>query len=93
MTPEELRLECLKLVQHSANASGILLEPSQIISRARTYADFVMNWSGPGGADSVNGAPAREITLEDGLRRRAPPASRFESSVDNGGLRGAADAE
>jgi hypothetical protein len=38
MAPEELRLECLKLVLQSANASGILLETSQLISRARAYA-------------------------------------------------------
>jgi hypothetical protein len=88
MTPEELRLECLKLVQHSANASGIQLEPSQIISRARTYADFVMNWRGHGDADGVNDAPVPEIALGDGLRRRRPPASQFESAVDDGRLHG-----
>lgn len=44
MTPEELRLECLKLVLQSANASGVpLVETSQLISRARAYADFVLN--------------------------------------------------
>lgn len=36
MTPEELRLECLKLVLQSANASGLTLEASQLISQART---------------------------------------------------------
>jgi hypothetical protein len=92
MTPEELRLECLKLVQNSANASGLLLEPSQIISRARTYADFVMNWHGHGGAESVSGATVPEVTLEDGSRRRSPPVSQFESGANNGGLHGA-DAE
>jgi hypothetical protein len=61
MAPEELRLECLKLVLQSANASGILLETSQLISRARAYADFVINQSGHG--DSVNGMPVPTMTL------------------------------
>jgi hypothetical protein len=68
MTPEELRLECLKLVLQSANASGTQLDASQLISRARAYADFVMNWSGHGGADSVNGAPILKAALGEGLR-------------------------
>ena len=89
MTPEELRLECLKLVQHSANASGMLLEPGQIISRARMYAEFVLNLSGHGGAKSVTGT----AVLKNGLRRRPAPMSQFESSAESGGLRGAPDAE
>jgi len=68
MTPEELRLECLKLVLQSANASGLSLETSQLISRARAYADFVMNQKGHGSADGVNGAPARQMSLGEGLR-------------------------
>jgi hypothetical protein len=63
MTPEELRLECLKLVLQSANASGILLETSQLLSRARAYADFVINQSGRSGVDSVNGVPVLTMTL------------------------------
>ena len=61
MAPEELRLECLKLVLQSANASGILLETSQLISRARAYADFVINQSG--NSDSVNRMPVPTMTL------------------------------
>jgi hypothetical protein len=61
MAPEELRLECLKLVLQSANASGILLETSQLISRARAYADFVINQSSSG--DSVNGVPVLTMAL------------------------------
>ena len=68
MTPEELRLECLKLVLQSANASGLQLETSQLISRARAYADFVMNWGGHDSADSVNGASTLNATLGGGLR-------------------------
>ena len=68
MTPEELRLECLKLVLQSANASGIPLETSQLITRARAYADFVMNQSGHGGGDSVNGVPVPKMKLGEGLR-------------------------
>jgi len=90
MTPEELRLECLKLVQHSANASGMLLEPNQIISRARAYADFVMNFGGHGGAESIHSAPVPEASVEDGPRRRPPSGARFEASAKNGGIRGAA---
>ena len=67
MTPEELRLECLKLVLQSANASGIPLETSQLISRARAYADFVMTQKDPRGVDSANGAPALKIALGEGL--------------------------
>jgi hypothetical protein len=74
VTPEELRLECLKLVQHSANASGLLLEPSQIISRARSYANFVMDWHGEGAAGSVNGEQKLEIAPE-GLRKHRPVAA------------------
>ena len=61
MTPEELRLECLKLVLQSANASGILPETGQLILRARAYADFVINQKG--GGDSVNGVPVPTMTL------------------------------
>jgi hypothetical protein len=71
MTPEELRLECLKLVLQTANASGILVDTSQLISRARAYADFVMNENGRGGA---NGAPVLERTAAEGLRRYPPSA-------------------
>ena len=65
MTPEELRLECLKLVLQSANASGIPLETSQLITRARAYADFVMNQNSHG---SVNGVPGPKMNLGEGLR-------------------------
>lgn len=41
MTPEELRLECLKLVQQTGNSSGALLGSSEITSRA--YADFLLD--------------------------------------------------
>jgi hypothetical protein len=93
MTPEELRLECLKLVLQSAHATGIQLETSQLITRARTYADFVMNWSSSGGAERVNGVQNLELALGDGLRKRRLPASQSEISVDGGGLHGAADTE
>jgi len=65
MAPEELRLECLKLVLQSANASGILLETSQLISRARAYADFVINQGGRsgGGGDSATSVPVLTMTL------------------------------
>jgi len=74
MTPEELRLECLKLAQQSANASGLLLESSQIISRARTYADFVMDRRGQDAAGSVNGEQNGEMTSE-GFRKHRPATS------------------
>jgi hypothetical protein len=61
MAPEELRLECLKLVLQGANVSGILLETSQLISRACAYADFAINQSGNG--DSVNRMPVPTMTL------------------------------
>jgi hypothetical protein len=61
MTPEEVRLECLKLVQQSANASGLLIEPNQIISRARAYADFVMDWHGQGTVRGINGKENPEM--------------------------------
>jgi len=89
MSPEELRLECLKLVQHSANASGMLLEAGQIISRARAYADFVMNWSGRDGANSVNGTPDLAVDLETGSRRHPSPVSQFDTGIGDSGLRGA----
>jgi hypothetical protein len=84
MTPEELRLECLKLVLQSANASGLTLDASQLISRARTYADFVMNWRGPGGAENVNGVQSLERNSDEGLRRHRPPASQFETGTEGG---------
>jgi hypothetical protein len=69
MTPEELRLECLKLVLQSANASGVpLVETSQLISRARAYADFVLNQGDRGSVDSANGTPAIRMPVGDGLR-------------------------
>jgi hypothetical protein len=75
MTPDELRLECLKLVQQTANAAGILLTPSDVISRARAYADFVMDKSGHAGITQANGANL-ELPLGEGfLRPAAPPAS------------------
>ncbi len=69
MTPEELRLECLKLVLQSANTSGIQLETSQLISRARAYAVFMMRQSGRDGGDGVNGAPVEKMTPAGGLRQ------------------------
>jgi hypothetical protein len=88
MTPEELRLECLKLVQQTANASGLQLEPGQIISRARAYADFVTNCSGSGAADSIKPVPNLAITSE-GFSRRKPGVASFAS----GALDGAVQAE
>jgi hypothetical protein len=93
MTPEELRLECLKLVQHTANASGVLLEPGQIISRARLYADFVINWGGNSGAGNVDAPQNLEMALPEGLRGHAPPTAQFQSGADNRGMHEAADAE
>ena len=89
MTPEELRLECLKLALQSANASGLLLESSQIISRARAYSDFVINWNRHGGVDNANGAPVPEAKPKDGLRRYPPSSPQFESSAEDGRPRGA----
>ena len=87
MTPEELRLECLKLALQSANASGIPVEVGQLVSRARAYADFVLGQNGHGGADGFNGTPVGEATLRRDLRRT--PASQFESSIGEGLPRGA----
>jgi hypothetical protein len=84
MTPEELRLECLKLVQQTANASGILLASGEIISRARAYADFVMDRSGEGGVVKANGAQNLELALEEGLRIPATPASQFGPGAFSG---------
>ena len=84
MTPEELRLECLKLVLQSANLSGLTLEASQLISRARTYADFVMNWHGPGSAENVNGGQSLERNSDEGSRRHRRPASQLESGAEGG---------
>jgi hypothetical protein len=81
VTPEELRLECLKLVQQSANASGLLLEPSQIISRARTYADFVMNWRGEDSAGSLDSERTLEMT-PDGFRKHRPAEEPLQSRRD-----------
>jgi hypothetical protein len=39
LTPEELRLECLRLAQSAT--TGIHTDKSQVVERARTYADFV----------------------------------------------------
>jgi hypothetical protein len=72
MTSEELRLECLKLALQNANASGILVETSQLIARARAYADFVMNQQRNGGADSVNGAPFMAIPLGGDGKTNSP---------------------
>jgi hypothetical protein len=88
MTPEELRLECLKLVLQSVNASGLpQVETRQLLSRARAYADFVMGQNGGGGVDSANGGA---VTLEEGLLRRHPvPISELDTSIDAAELRGA----
>jgi hypothetical protein len=86
MTPEELRLECLKLVQQTANASGILLGSGEIISRARAYADFVMDRSGHGSVLKANGAPNLELALEEGFQIPAAPASQFEPGAFSGAL-------
>jgi hypothetical protein len=87
MTPEELRLECLKLALQSANASGLPVEAGQLMSRARAYADFVLDQKDHGGADSMNGTPVGEMTSQRDLRR--PPVARFESSIVKGLPRGA----
>jgi hypothetical protein len=85
MTPEELRLECLKLVQQTANASGLLLEPGQIISRARAYADFVTNSGGPGPAESVK--PAQNLaTTSEGFPRGKPGVAPFVSAALDGAV-------
>jgi hypothetical protein len=82
MTPEELRLECLKLVQQTANASGILLASGEIISRARAYADFVMDRSSHGGIVKANGAQNLELALEEGFQIPAAAAvPQFEPGV------------
>jgi hypothetical protein len=81
MTPEELRLECLKLVQQTANASGILLASGEIILRARAYADFVMDRNGNGSAVKTNDAPNPEFAPEEGFRIPTPSAAQFEPSA------------
>ncbi len=68
MTVEELRLECLKLALQSANASGIPVEPGQLMSRARAYADFVLDQNGHGGIDGINGSPVGDLTPRRDLR-------------------------
>jgi len=85
MTPEELRLECSKLAQHSANASGLLIEPSKIISRARTYADFVMDLRGQDAAGSANGEQNRETEItSEGFRKHRPAAAQMQSHALDG---------
>jgi hypothetical protein len=81
MTPEELRLECLKLVLQIASASGIPVEAGQVLSRARVYADFVLDQNGHGGADGT-ATPVGEMTSRRDLRR--PLVSQFESSIGEG---------
>jgi hypothetical protein len=41
MSPDELRLECLRLAQGAASASGIHTDKNEVVDRARAYADFV----------------------------------------------------
>jgi len=77
MTLEELRLECLKLVQQTANASGILLASGEIISRARAYADFVMDRDGNSGIVKTNGAPNPDFAAAEGFRIPAPSTAQF----------------
>ena len=89
MTAEELRLECLKLALQSASASGLPLEASQLISRARAYADFVLNWRDHGGIENANGAAMPNTMVEDGLRRRFPTVPQLDSNADIAGPRGA----
>jgi hypothetical protein len=89
MTPEELRLECLKLVMQGANASGIPVETSQLISRARAYADFVMNQNARGGIDNVNRAPVLKMDLGEGLRDTPSECLRLKTGAENGQPRGA----
>jgi hypothetical protein len=86
MTSEELRLECLKLVQQTANASGLLLEPGQIIARARAYADFVTDSSGPDAIERVKPLQSLEITPEE-LSRHKPVVSSFKSDAPAGSRR------
>lgn len=71
MTPEELRLECLKLALRNANANGIPVEACELVSRARAYADFVPSQKGRGGADGINGTQVGEMRSRGDLRR--PP--------------------
>ena len=78
MTPEELPLECLKLVQQTANASGSLLASPEIISRARAYADFVMDRDGNGSTGKTNDARNPEFAPEGAFRTTAPSAAQIE---------------
>ena len=78
MTPDELRLECLKLVQQTANASGILVASGEIISRARAYADLVMDRGAQSSPLKANGVQNLELALEDKFRIPVPPTSQFE---------------
>jgi len=89
MTAEELRLECLKLALESASASGLPPEASQLISRARAYADFVLNWRDHGDIENANGAAMPNTVVEDGLRRRFPTVPQLNSNADVAGPRGA----
>ena len=57
------------------------------MSRARAYADFVLDQKGHGGADSINGARVGETTSRRDLRR--PLVAQFESSIVKGLPRGA----
>jgi hypothetical protein len=89
MTEEELRLECLKLALQNASASGLPLEASPLISRARAYADFVLNWRDHSGIENANGAAMPNMVLENGLRRRSPTVPQLNSNADIAGPRGA----
>jgi hypothetical protein len=87
MTPEEPRLECLKLALQTANASGIPVETGQLVSRARAYAVFVLGQNGHGGANGINGTPVGEMTPRRDLR--GPSAAQFEAGTVEGPSRGA----
>jgi hypothetical protein len=52
---------------------AFLLEPSKIIARARTYADFVMDRREQDAAGSVNREQTGEMTSE-GFRKHRPAA-------------------
>ncbi len=79
-----IRLECLKLVQQTANASGPLLAPGEIISRARADADFAIDRYGQGSIAKANGA--LNLALEEGLRIPARTVSQFELGAELGAL-------
>jgi hypothetical protein len=67
MTPEELRLECLRLALQNATASGIPVEVGQLVSRARVYADFVLDQKGRDGVDGTNGTSVRGMASRQDL--------------------------